>query len=144
MEELLIRPGTAADLPAIAALQASVPEAADWPVEDYLTYHLDLAVRGGVLAGFLVTRRLTDDEAEILNLAVAPSARRQGVASQLLAAAFARWPGDWFLEVREFNARAQACYEKVGFFIAGRRPNYYSVTNANSREGGIVMVRRKC
>lgn len=139
MDELVIRAGVAEDLAGVARVQAESPEAAGWPVDDYLSYSLDVVERGGEIVGFLVTRCLIEGEAEVLNVAVARSARRQGIGRLLLQAAFERWPGAWFLEVRESNAAARACYRELGFREVGVRPGYYK----NSPEGGIVMVRGK-
>ncbi len=143
MEPLLIRIGTAADLPAVAALQAHTPESAAWPVEDYLAYRLDLAEVAGTLAGFLVTRQLVPGEAEVLNLVIAEGYRRRGVASTLIEAAVERWPGSWFLEVRASNHAAQACYHHLGFRKVGVRPGYYRTEDGNSSEEGIVMEKGK-
>ena len=143
MEQLVIRPGTPADLAAVAGLQVQAPEAAGWRVEDYLTYQLDVAEIAGNLVGFLVTRRLVEGESEVLNLAIAPAYRRQGIARTLLAAAFERWPGSWFLEVRASNEPAQECYRKLGFRKVGIRPGYYRTEDGKSPEQGIVMEKRK-
>ena len=143
MEQLVIRPGTPADLAAVAHVQAQAPEAADWRVEDYLAYQLDVAEIAGNLVGFLVTRHLVAGEAEVLNLAIAPAYRRQGIARILLAAAFARSPGRWFLEVRASNEAALECYRKLGFQNVGIRPGYYRTEDGNSPEEGIVMEKGK-
>ena len=143
MEQLVIRPGTPADLAAVAHIQAQAPEAADWRVEDYLAYQLDVAEIAGNLVGFLVTRHLVAGEAEVLNLAIAPAYRRQGIARILLAAAFARSPGRWFLEVRASNEAALECYRKLGFQNVGIRPGYYRTEDGNSPEEGIVMEKGK-
>ena len=139
MEEPVIREGRAEDLAGVAAVQAESPEAPAWRVEEYLAYQLDVAERGGEIVGFLVTRRLVEGEAEVLNVAVALRARRQGVARRLLRLAMGRWPGEWYLEVRESNAGARACYQQLGFREAGRRPGYYASGNENSAEVGMVM-----
>ena len=86
------------------------------------------------LLGFIVCRRTADDESEILNLAVRPDARRQGVASALLREAFGG-SGVCFLEVRESNHGAQDFYKCMGFEAVGVRKGYY----ADSTENCIVM-----
>ena len=143
MEQFVIRPGTFADLAAVAGLQAQAPEAAGWRVEDYLAYQLDVAEHAGIVVGFLVTRRLVEGESEVLNLAIHPGHRRQGIARTLLAAAFERWPGRWFLEVRASNEGAQECYRKLGFRKVGIRDGYYRTEDGNSSEKGIVMEKGK-
>jgi ribosomal-protein-alanine N-acetyltransferase len=79
--------------------------------------------------GFILARVVADD-AEILTLAVAPQARRRGVASGLVEAAVLE--GDrrrarvMFLEVAADNAAALALYERLGFARAGLRRAYYA------------------
>ena len=78
--------------------------------------------------GFLLGRVIAD-EAELLTLAVAPEARRQGLASALLAefAATSRARGarEAFLEVASDNAAAMALYARADWEIIGKRRNYY-------------------
>jgi ribosomal-protein-alanine N-acetyltransferase len=87
-----------------------------------------IARRKGLASGFVLTRVVTD-EAEILSVGVAPPARRQGIAAQILiwAAAEAARAGatKLFLEVGTENAAALALYSKLGFYEVGRRHHYY-------------------
>ena len=81
------------------------------------------------------------DEGYIDNIAVAPDARRHGVASSLLDV-FCRF-GEvnlsfLTLEVRKSNAAAIALYEKHGFQRAGLRPGYYQ----HPREDAVIMTRK--
>lgn len=73
--------------------------------------------------------RIIADEAEILKLSVAGSARQKGVGSQLLdfVLNYCREKGakNCFLELRASNTAARKLYEKRGFFTAGSRKNYY-------------------
>ena len=66
----------------------------------------------------------------VMNLAVLPEYRRQGVASQLLLAMeeMAKLWGckEMALEVRESNYGAQALYARFGFYKARRLGRYYS------------------
>lgn len=79
------------------------------------------------------------DEAHITNIAVAPPARRQGVATRLMAhlmqESLRRRCGSMTLEVRMTNTGAQDLYRKFGFESAGVRPNYYPETG----EDGLIM-----
>lgn len=79
--------------------------------------------------GGMVLARVAGDEAEILTLAVEPRARRQGVATALLARILAeaarRGAGAMLLEVSVGNAAARALYRRAGFVGIGRRPGYY-------------------
>ena len=89
--------------------------------------------------GFLLGRCLLD-EAELLTLAIAPQARRQGLGTALLTEfeteAATRGAVTAFLEVAADNAPAQALYAGAGWQDAGRRRDYYG--------GGIdaVVMRR--
>ena len=124
-----IREGTPGDLSEILTILAESPEAAQW---DPMGYSVLVAEVETSLAGFLAFRKLADDEAEILNLAVSPRFRKRGVAQALLRAFPA---AHIFLEVRESNAAARALYSKAGFQQVGIRPNYYVQPN----EAAIVM-----
>ncbi len=73
--------------------------------------------------------RAVAGEAELLTLAVAPQARRRGMAARLvtrfLYQARLRGAEDAFLEVAEGNTAAIALYTRFGFAAAGRRRGYY-------------------
>ena len=70
------------------------------------------------------------DEAHIHNLAVAPEARRTGLARRLLAHALHVVAGHGarvvHLEVRDGNVAARALYRTMGFLEVGKRSAYYS------------------
>ena len=82
----------------------------------------------GAVVGY-VTANYAVDEAEILNLGVAPAHRRRGVGRALVEAMLARLRQGGiaavFLEVRESNAIAQQLYTALGFTRVGRRRHYY-------------------
>ena len=88
--QLAIRPATQADLPEIARIQIASPEAARWKPDSYLAYDCLVATLYGRMAGFVVARQTTPGETEILNLAVAPEARRVGVGTALMHEAMER------------------------------------------------------
>ena len=83
---------------------------------------------GARLSGYVLVRS-TGEEAEILNLAVAPEFRRRRVARRLLGQGletlFAGGVQDVFLEVRRSNRAARALYRRLGFALAGVRRGYY-------------------
>jgi len=137
---LLIRRGEERDLGGVAAIQSESPEAAKWDVASYLTLDFRIAERAGRIAGFLVARTVADAEAEVLNLAVARSDRRQGVARALLEAFLRDAPGAVFLEVRESNQAARNLYKSMGFHGVSVRQNYYH----NPPEAAIVMKFHSC
>lgn len=92
----------------------------------------------GALLGYAVLSTVLD-EGNLDNIAVAPEARRQGIADALLSAltAFGREHlSRLMLEVRSSNAPAIALYEKHGFAAVGRRKNYYDAP----REDAILMT----
>lgn len=87
-----------------------------------------VAEGGGAVVGY-ITANYAVDEAEILNLGVAPAHRRQGVGRALVETMLARLRQRGieavFLEVRESNAIAQQLYTALGFTRVGRRRDYY-------------------
>lgn len=134
MERLItIRPLAADDLEAVLQIQAQCPEMVAWSRASYAPvvrgeYPGWVAAAGSQVLGFVVSRQ-TGEEAEILNLAVLPEARRQGIGSQLVARVLeeAQRAGArrvW-LEVRASNAAAIRFYEHHGFRQRGLRRAYY-------------------
>ena len=92
----------------------------------------------GALLGYAVLSTVLD-EGNLDNIAVAPEARRRGVADALLdvLTGFGRENlAALMLEVRASNAPAIALYEKHGFAAVGRRKNYYDAP----REDAILMT----
>lgn len=141
MPPIAIRHATERDYPAVARIQQRSPEAAQWPVGDYSNYDVLVAFltvgRTEIPAGFCAWRRAAG-EAELLNLAVDPAHRRQGVASALLAALVAEAKSPVFLEVAENNPAAISLYEHHGWVKVGIRKNYYQQGTINA----IVMEKR--
>lgn len=75
----------------------------------------------------------------IMNVAVHPDARRQGIGRLLLRAISDRLPeGDLVLMVEEPNRGAQALYEAEGFTRSGFQRNYYG-----ANRHGIEMTLRR-
>ncbi|MEP7362559.1 MAG: GNAT family N-acetyltransferase, partial [Acidobacteriota bacterium] len=122
---LHIRTLVTADHAEVDAIQQVSPESAAWDLASYPPATTWVAAVDGTIAGFLAARSLTAGEFEILNLAVAPTWRRQGIAARLLEHIARASPGQWFLEVRESNTPARLLYAKLGFHPVGRRPRYY-------------------
>lgn len=79
------------------------------------------------------------DELHILNLAVHPAYRRQGIGSRLLRFSLRLGKAAKVevaaLEVRPSNEAAINLYKEAGFVEMGRRRHYYSETN----EDAIIM-----
>ena len=82
----------------------------------------------GEVSGYVVAPDAAD-EGEILNLAVAPAGRRNGLGRALVEAILGvlkdRDVRHVYLEVRESNAPARALYATQGFREVGRRKAYY-------------------
>jgi len=135
-----IRRGLEADLEAVAEIQSASPEAAHWRPADYLAYSLWVAEEGGRVAGFLVSRPLGLGEGELLNLAVEPASRRQGVAKALVQAFLAEFPAGAYLELRESNTAALCLYKSLGFKVVSLRAGYYNAPE----EAAIVMKFHSC
>lgn len=137
---MTIVPASERDYPAIARIQMACPEASQWPVGDYSNFNTLIALTDSGPAGFCAWRQTAADEAELLNIGVAPEARRQGIAAALLDALCKAATGDIFLEVAEPNAAAIALYCKHGWTPVATRKGYYSGGNINA----VVMKKRSC
>ncbi|HZV91899.1 MAG TPA: ribosomal protein S18-alanine N-acetyltransferase [Caldimonas sp.] len=96
---------------------------------------------GGELIGYCIAMRGVD-EMHLLNITIAPPARRRGHARRLLAelVRHCRHEGAHrlWLEVREGNAVARATYLRLGFAEVGTRRAYYPAP-AGRREDAVVM-----
>ena len=94
----------------------------------------------GELVGYLIISRYVDAW-HVMNVAVAPSHRRQGIGSALLERLFAEIASDanrgYTLEVRVSNGSAIRLYERLGFTRRGVRRGYYTDT----REDAVIMWR---
>ena len=97
------------------------------------------ALDGEELVGYLVCSRY-DTVWHVMNVAVNPDRRREGIAAALLRNLFdqADRPGEQYtLEVRPSNAAAIQLYETFGFKRAGRRKGYYH----DNKEDALIMWR---
>ena len=124
----MITLATAADIPALAAIEARAHQH-PWS-EAQLAAELTLpqsrvtvARADGVVAGYLVAW-LVASELQILNVCVAPEMRRRGLARALLTDGLALCQSAT-LEVRRGNSAALALYRKLGFAEVGARLAYY-------------------
>ncbi len=106
-------------------------------LENPLSYWL-VAMDGEKLVGYVGSQTVLG-ETDVMNVAVSPDYRRQGIAEglilALIAALKARESHCLTLEVRDSNASARALYEKLGFSEIGRRKNYYR----NPKEDALIL-----
>ena len=137
---IVVRKASERDFPAIARIQIACLEAAQWPVGDYSSFGMLLALVEGQPAGFLAWRQTDAQEAEVLNLGVHPAWRRRGVGSALLEAVREAASGDVFLEVAETNVEAIALYERNGWVRVALRRGYYEKGRINA----VVMKKSSC
>lgn len=91
--------------------------------------------RGGILAAY-VAFSIIKDEMEILNLAVHPDFRRQGLAELLLKESFRVCKKHnvrkSFLDVKKSNEPALGLYRKFGYRQIGVRKKYYPDTREDA------------
>ena len=128
-----IVPMTSAHTAQIAALE-QLCFSDPWPetavageLDNPLSYWL-VALSGERVVGYVGSQTVLG-EADIMNVAVSPDARRNGLGQALLQ----RLQDDLTrqqvhsltLEVRASNEPAIALYTKLGYVQVGRRPNYY-------------------
>jgi ribosomal-protein-alanine N-acetyltransferase len=94
----------------------------------------------GALIGYLIISRYVDAW-HVMNVAVDPERRRQGVAKALMRRLFALTSGDsrrgYTLEVRVSNQAAIRLYQQLGFQARGLRRGYYT----DNREDALIMWR---
>jgi ribosomal-protein-alanine N-acetyltransferase len=94
----------------------------------------------GTLVGYLILSRYVDAW-HVMNVAVAPERRREGIASALLRQLLEETRGDarrgYTLEVRVSNIGAISLYERFGFRPKGVRRGYYT----DNREDALIMWR---
>ena len=138
-----IRKMTAREVPQVAELEKlcfampwsekSVAGELDNPLALWL-----VAMDGDRLAGYVGSQTVMD-ETDMMNLAVAPQFRRQGVGEALVNALTASLKelGSrcLTLEVRDSNEAARALYGKLGFTEIGRRRGYYR----DPREDALIL-----
>ena len=90
------------------------------------------------LVGYLIISRYVDAW-HVMNLAVAKSHRRKGIATLLMERLFDLTAGDgrrgYTLEVRVSNEAAIKLYESLGFRARGVRRGYYT----DNREDALIM-----
>ena len=99
--------------------------------------------RDGVVVAY-VGSQSSPPEADVMNVAVSPDFRRQGIGESLMVAlgeALAQKGIETLtLEVRASNEGAISLYTRLGYEQVGRRPNYYT----DPREDALIMRKELC
>lgn len=92
----------------------------------------------GTAVGFALFWRVLE-QAELIDLAVLPAYRRQGIGRGLLINMMGQLHQQGvrtvLLDVRLGNTAAKALYQQLGFEATGQRPNYYTDTG----EAALLM-----
>ena len=142
--DLLIRRLTYADLPQVIAIERRAFPA-PWSLAMFV---LELSKPGGIclaasahgrLAAYLVCSRY-DTVWHVMNVAVDPDLRNQGIGTALLERLLAEVDDTvarYTLEVRTSNTEAIRLYERFGFRAAGLRRRYYQ----DNGEDAVIMWR---
>jgi [ribosomal protein S18]-alanine N-acetyltransferase len=142
--DLDIRRLSYGDLPQIVAIERRA-FATPWSLAMFV---LELSKPAGVsliatlpsgdVVGYLICSRY-DTVWHVMNVAVDPAHRRQGIATRLLREMLDQLGADArvTLEVRASNTGAIALYERYGFRSAGLRRRYY----ADNGEDALIMWR---
>ena len=129
-----IVPMAEAHVAAVAALERCCFSApwSEQSVREELSNPLSLwlvALDGAQVVGYVGSQTVLG-EADMMNLAVATSHRRQGIGmalvNALVSALQAREATSLTLEVRASNEAAIGLYLQAGFAQVGRRPRYYT------------------
>ena len=97
-----------------------------------------VAVTGDTVVGYVGSQSVMG-EADMMNLAVMPEYRRQGIGRRLVEELVSRLAANQVksltLEVRASNDPAIAIYDEMGFRAVGRRPGYYR----NPKEDALIL-----
>lgn len=130
MEYVLMQPEHVAQVAELEAMCFSAPWSEN-SIRGELTNPLSIwivAVQDGVVAGYVGSQSVPP-ESDMMNLAVAPLFRRNGIAKQLVRTLVEKLKQNSItgitLEVRSSNDSAIKLYNALGFVQLGVRPNYY-------------------
>ncbi|MBE0482481.1 MAG: ribosomal protein S18-alanine N-acetyltransferase [Bacterioplanes sp.] len=144
---MMIRIATELDLNVLMCIEQAA-HSHPWTPSILLPYINKKCVHVGLvneqIVGFAVLR-VVADEAELLNIAIAPEQQGQGYGAMLLIAVLHVAQGkasQCYLEVRESNQAAIALYERYDFVQVGMRPRYYPTDSGY--EDALLYARELC
>ncbi|MBA2505053.1 MAG: ribosomal protein S18-alanine N-acetyltransferase [Thermoleophilaceae bacterium] len=144
MEPLEIRRLSYSDLPQVVAVERRAFPT-PWSLAMFV---LELSKPSGICLAAVQAERITgymvcsryDTVWHLMNIAVDPDRRREGVATALIEKLFETADRDgeqYTLEVRTSNTPAIEMYERFGFRSAGVRRGYYH----DNKEDALIMWR---
>jgi ribosomal-protein-alanine N-acetyltransferase len=135
------------DAAALAAIHAE-SFAEPWTADEFDVFLRQIGVTGwmareaGRPRGFILIRRAVE-EAEVLTLAVLPSARRRGIGRLLVSHAIEQLrdsgTASLYLEVAVNNRAAVGLYHSLGFAQCGKRRAYYAPLDGGPPGDALVM-----
>jgi [ribosomal protein S18]-alanine N-acetyltransferase len=146
VSELELRPMTAQDIEAVAAIEHAIHRF-PWTTGNFVDalnsgYLCKVAELDDVIAGYAVMMPAVD-EVQLLDIGIVAEQQGRGLGGELLQRMMklARGLGmrRMLLEVRPSNVAALALYGKYGFHEIGLRRDYYSA--GDQREDAMVMER---
>ncbi|MES3040894.1 MAG: ribosomal protein S18-alanine N-acetyltransferase [Pseudomonadota bacterium] len=139
-----IRAMTTDDLPVVFTIE-QVSHPSPWPMkglQESLQNHAAFVLeQGETVVGFAFVQRILD-EAHLLDIAITPSQRGQGLGRELLRQlmdeVLAVGVTIWFLEVRVSNLAAIGLYQSLGYNELSLRRNYYD--GPDGKEDALLMA----
>jgi [ribosomal protein S18]-alanine N-acetyltransferase len=146
-EQIIIRPITLTDseLKRLLEIESASFVTDAYQIEDFRQVYLKcselsvVAVIGGQIAGYMMTRRLFD-RGDIFSIAVAPAYRRKDIGAALFRYTVNRL-NEWGiarieLEVRKTNEAGASFWRRMGFEPVSTIPNFYE-------DGSEALMMRK-
>ena len=147
LQKIEIREMALLDVPALVGLDREIFPESPWSAAQFKeelsgvprTHRYLVATESGRIVGYSGVA-IVGDVADIHTLAVIPSHRNAGLATQMLNQleqwAIAKGVAALMLEMREGNSQAQNLYEKRGYRAISKRKDYY-------RPGMDALIMRK-
>ena len=147
LQKIEIREMALLDVPALVGLDREMFPESPWSAAQFKeelsavprTHRYLVATESGRIVGYSGVA-IVGDVADIHTLAVIPSHRNAGLATQMLNQlekwAIAKGVAALMLEMREGNSQAQNLYEKRGYRAISKRKDYY-------RPGMDALIMRK-